>query len=86
MAFGGEYLFPEKWKVINDTPVDGQLSKTELNRRGAVEFHSKFYPADDWKARPQCPATPSRAHNPPLECRHIPWGHIRACNRHMHAH
>ena len=39
MSFGGEYLFPEAWKKINDTPVDGQYSKTELIRRGATEFY-----------------------------------------------
>ena len=50
MSFGGEYLFPEAWRKINDTPFNGVLSKTELNRRGAVEFHSKNYPGDDWKA------------------------------------
>ena len=49
MSFGGEYLFPEKWKIINDTPDDGQLSKTEKIRRGEVEFHRKTYVDDDWK-------------------------------------
>lgn len=49
MSFGGEYLFPEKWKIINDTPDDGQLSKTEKIRRGEVEFHRKTFVDDDWK-------------------------------------
>ena len=49
MSFGGEYLFPEKWKIINDTPDDGQLSKTEKIRRGEVSFHRKTFVDDDWK-------------------------------------
>jgi hypothetical protein len=49
MSFGGEYLFPEAWRKINDTPVDGQLSKTEKIKRGQVDFHRKSYPKDDWK-------------------------------------
>ena len=44
MSFGGEYLFPEAWRKINDTPVDGQLSKTEKIKRGQVQFHQKNFP------------------------------------------
>ena len=49
MSFGGEYLLPEAWRKINDTPVDGTLSKTEKIKRGQVQFHQKSYPKDDWK-------------------------------------